>query len=271
MATEKKTDKAQDSSKANQPAAPQNTSTDGAPVVKRRVGRPKGSKNKTSKAAKTATAKTKEVKAKATDATEASTEKPKAPRTPRRKKSDNSQVVAPVSESTPAPEDKRVDSQGKKPNNKPSDRRERRDRDDHSHINYGTIETVGGETHGSQGNKRNKRRRNRRGNGEGQPQSGQGNYRPAIDPVEQEGYAWKIFLGEVTEEGLAFMDDRAASDAARRAFRIAEIYLTEASRWANPRPQQQAQPSAPVSTEETPETIVENATESEQATTESAE
>ena len=42
--------------------------------------------------------------------------------------------------------------------------------------------------------------------------------------------AWKIFLGEVTEEGLALMDDRTAAEASRRAFRVAELFLIEAAR-----------------------------------------
>ncbi len=54
--------------------------------------------------------------------------------------------------------------------------------------------------------------------------------RVAIDPDELERCAWKIFLGEVTEEGLAMMDDRTANEASRRAFRVAEIFLTEATR-----------------------------------------
>ena len=52
--------------------------------------------------------------------------------------------------------------------------------------------------------------------------------------------AWKIYLGEVTEEGLALMDDRTAAEASRRAFRVAELFLTEAARRRRP-----AAPPAP--------------------------
>lgn len=57
---------------------------------------------------------------------------------------------------------------------------------------------------------------------------------PQIDADELVRRAWKIFLGEVTEEGLALMDDRTASEASRRAFRVAELFLTEAARHRRP-------------------------------------
>ena len=39
---------------------------------------------------------------------------------------------------------------------------------------------------------------------------------PQVDKEELVRRAWKIFLGEVTEEGLALMDDRTAAEASRR-------------------------------------------------------
>jgi hypothetical protein len=39
--------------------------------------------------------------------------------------------------------------------------------------------------------------------------------------------AWKIFLGEVNEEGLALVADKDARELARRSLRIAEIYTQE--------------------------------------------
>lgn len=39
--------------------------------------------------------------------------------------------------------------------------------------------------------------------------------------------AWKIFLGEVNEEGLALVADKDARELARRSLRIAEIYTRE--------------------------------------------
>ena len=51
-----------------------------------------------------------------------------------------------------------------------------------------------------------------------------------MDQEELVRRAWKIFLGEVTEEGLALMDDRTAAEASRSAFRVAELFLIEAAR-----------------------------------------
>ena len=39
--------------------------------------------------------------------------------------------------------------------------------------------------------------------------------------------AWKIFLGEVGEEGLALIADKDARELARRSLRVAEIYSQE--------------------------------------------
>ncbi|MEE1266784.1 MAG: hypothetical protein UHH87_10900, partial [Akkermansia sp.] len=64
--------------------------------------------------------------------------------------------------------------------------------------------------------------------------------------------AWKIFLGEVTEEGLALMDDRTAAEASRRAFRVAELFLIEAARH---------RPAAPMAAESAAESEVEDAAE----------
>ncbi|MGN0868685.1 MAG: hypothetical protein ACI4O9_04065 [Akkermansia sp.] len=92
---------------------------------------------------------------------------------------------------------------------------------------FATPETVGGEQGGGNGRRKRRRNRNRRGEGGNAPQG------PApvrVDAEELNRRAWKIFLGEVTEEGLALMDDRTASEAARRAFRVAELFLQEAAR-----------------------------------------
>ena len=64
--------------------------------------------------------------------------------------------------------------------------------------------------------------------------------------------AWKIYLGEVTEDGLALMDDRTAAEAARRSFRVAELFLIEAARH---------RPSAPVAEEPATEPEVEDTAE----------
>ena len=39
--------------------------------------------------------------------------------------------------------------------------------------------------------------------------------------------AWKIFLGEVGEEGLALIADKDAREFARRSLKVAEIYTRE--------------------------------------------
>lgn len=112
------------------------------------------------------------------------------------------------------------------------DRSERRDREEGREPEiapgFSAPETVGGNEGGGNGNRRKRRRRNRRG-GEGSSQPQQGGH-TRVDPEELVRRAWKIYLGEVTEEGLALMDDRTAAEAARRAFRVAELFLVEASR-----------------------------------------
>ena len=93
---------------------------------------------------------------------------------------------------------------------------------------FAAPETVGGNEGGS-GNRR-KRRRNRNRNRENGQQQQQPQATPQVDKEELVRRAWKIFLGEVTEEGLALMDDRTAAEASRRAFRVAELFLIEAAR-----------------------------------------
>ncbi len=233
--------------------------------AKRRVGRPKGSKNKapasnTESAVtekKATSVKTARKSSTSKDSTSKSTKSsPKQKAQPKSRKAPKvdadtpsgdtnspastsapsvAEVTSPSTPEASAPSSESSSSQegsyNKEASSSKKDRRERAE----ENINYGTIETVGGEGNSGQGNKRNKRRRNRRGNSDNpNAAAAQGTTRPMIDPDEQQRYAWKIFLGEVTEEGIGFMDDRAASDIARRAFRLAEIYLTEASRWGVP-------------------------------------
>ena len=100
---------------------------------------------------------------------------------------------------------------------------------------FAAPETVGG----NEGGGRRKRRRNRNRNKDNQQQP-QPQQSARVDPDELVRRAWKIYLGEVTEEGLALMDDRTAQEASRRAFRVAEHFLVEAAR--HRRPAQQPQP-----------------------------
>lgn len=95
---------------------------------------------------------------------------------------------------------------------------------------FAMPEVVGGNEGGSSNNRR-KRRRNRNRNREDNNRDAlQNRNTPSVDPEELYRRAWKIFLGEVTEEGLALMDDRTAAEASRRAFKVAEIFLQEAGR-----------------------------------------
>lgn len=93
------------------------------------------------------------------------------------------------------------------------------------------TEPPGAEDSGPGGKRR--RRRRRKGGGEEpevaeaaprQPQ------RSAIDPKTLASKAWKIYKAEVAEEGLALINDQDARDLSRRSFRLAEIFLEEASR-----------------------------------------
>lgn len=40
-------------------------------------------------------------------------------------------------------------------------------------------------------------------------------------------YAWKIYLAEISEEGVAMVDQKAAKEIARRCFELATIFLDE--------------------------------------------
>lgn len=94
-----------------------------------------------------------------------------------------------------------------------------------STVSYPEPETVGG--HEPQGNHRRRHRGRRRSSPEMTAPSASS---VRVDREELRRRAWKIFLGEVTEEGLALMDDAIAAETARRAFRVAEIFLIEAEK-----------------------------------------
>lgn len=89
--------------------------------------------------------------------------------------------------------------------------------------------------------KRNKRRRNKQRNNNGQNDRGHNERGQQSNNHQDSGSrdinqkklckkAWEIFSSEVAEEGLALMDDSTSRDAARRAFRVAELFLIEQSR-----------------------------------------
>jgi hypothetical protein len=62
------------------------------------------------------------------------------------------------------------------------------------------------------------------------PPSGQPRQRPKIDPETLGNKAWKIYLAEVSEEGVALIGDQDARELARRCFRLAEIFIEEQTR-----------------------------------------
>lgn len=62
-----------------------------------------------------------------------------------------------------------------------------------------------------------------------QPQQSQPS-RAKIDPELLAKMAWKIYLAEVSEEGVALIGDNDAKDLSRRCFRLAEIFIEEQSR-----------------------------------------
>jgi hypothetical protein len=92
--------------------------------------------------------------------------------------------------------------------------------------------------------RKNKRRR-RKGKGDGVAPAGQSEAKPLppvpseaapkppranIDPESLAKSAWKIYLAEISEEGVALIGDNDARDLARRCFRLAEIFMEEQSR-----------------------------------------
>lgn len=123
-------------------------------------------------------------------------------------------------------------------------------------------ETVQGGSEGSSSNGKRKRRRKKKGGQGGVPtqgsQDGSSSLRhspgsasgeegvsspspkphsaqpsgPRI-PIDQEDLAkkaWKIFLGEIGEEGLALVGDQEGRELSRRSFKLAEIFLEEKAR-----------------------------------------
>jgi len=54
--------------------------------------------------------------------------------------------------------------------------------------------------------------------------------KPRHDPSELSRMAWKIFLAEVSEEGIALLGDQDAREIAQRCFRLAELFLNEQAR-----------------------------------------
>lgn len=122
--------------------------------------------------------------------------------------------------------------------------------------------TVGGQPQGEGGSKRKRRRKKGKGNQNAQNNPQQGSFsadgeptietvvenapqghqhrqpqpqppqpqRPKVDPELLAKFAWKIYLSEVSEEGIALISDNDAREISRRCFRMAEIFLEEQGR-----------------------------------------
>lgn len=54
--------------------------------------------------------------------------------------------------------------------------------------------------------------------------------RVKVDAEQLAKFAWKIYLAEVSEEGVALLGDNDARELSRRCFRLAEIFLEEQGR-----------------------------------------
>jgi len=54
--------------------------------------------------------------------------------------------------------------------------------------------------------------------------------RSRVDAELLAKFAWKIYLAEISEEGVALIGDHDARELSRRCFRLAEIFLDEQSR-----------------------------------------
>lgn len=54
--------------------------------------------------------------------------------------------------------------------------------------------------------------------------------RPKLDSELLAKFAWKIYLSEVSEEGVALVGDNDAKELSRRCFRLAEIFMEEQAR-----------------------------------------
>jgi hypothetical protein len=62
------------------------------------------------------------------------------------------------------------------------------------------------------------------------PQYSERQTRPKLDSEHVAKLAWKIYLAEVSEEGVALIGDSDAKELSRRCFRLAEIFMEEQSR-----------------------------------------
>ena len=84
------------------------------------------------------------------------------------------------------------------------------------------------------GEQRERRGRNR-GRGRGNNREREVKARPPVNEDHLRKKAWKIYESEVTEEGLALLDDSGLRDYARASFNAARIFLEEQGPHPRPR------------------------------------
>ena len=63
-----------------------------------------------------------------------------------------------------------------------------------------------------------------------QPQRPPQAQRQRLDSELLAKFAWKIYLSEISEEGVALVGDNDAKELSRRCFRLAEIFMEEQAR-----------------------------------------
>lgn len=101
----------------------------------------------------------------------------------------------------------------------------------------GSGPVMNGESDRNAEHQQSKRKRRKRGKGDDNrhrdgnehPNHNSGG-RPQLDPDLVAKKAWKVFLAEVSEEGLALINDNDARELSRRSFRLAELFLEEAAK-----------------------------------------
>ena len=79
-------------------------------------------------------------------------------------------------------------------------------------------------------NERRSRGRGRGGRDRDRPEKREPKPKIAVDSKDLAKKAWKIFESEVTEEGLALLDDNGLRDYARSSFNAARLFLEEKGR-----------------------------------------
>lgn len=162
-------------------------------------------------------------------------EKPKVRRisnkNPRKNAKDDGEVKnVDKTPETEAPQQPEAASSEEKADTKPEPKKNNRRRRGKRPSKDSTEETPGEETINlsdadseNDGDEDNSNRNHNRNPRKKKPRSN-------VDPEKLATKAWKIFLAEVSEEGVALIADNDARELSRRCFRLAEIFLEEEQR-----------------------------------------